>query len=92
MHRTFSASRVYTDAFFSSGKAGMSAFRRNAENASKSVHLHWQIFCVEENAQQKCASVSEAYKMCCYVSKNGETGVQFIVGVRVITLTTINDH
>ena len=48
MHRTFSASRVYTDAF-PSGKAGLSAFR-DAENASKIVHLHWQIFC-----SRKCA-------------------------------------
>ena len=51
-YHTFSASRVYTH--FPSGKAGMSAFRhirRHAENASKSVHLHWQIFCFAENAQ-----------------------------------------
>ena len=49
------ASRVYTDAF-SEWKSGMSAFwhiRRDAENASERVHLHWQICCVVENAQIK---------------------------------------
>ena len=46
MPLTFSASRVYTDAF-SEWETGMSAFRdilRDAENASKNVHLHSQIF------------------------------------------------
>ena len=48
---------------FPSGKAGMSAFRhirRDAENASKSVRLHWQIFCLAGNVRLKCATVNEA--------------------------------
>ena len=46
--------RAFTPTHFPIGKANiMSAFRhirRDAENASESVHSHWQIFCVAENA------------------------------------------
>ena len=55
--------RAFSLAHFASGKAGMSTFRhlrRDAENASKSVHLHWQFFCVAGNAQYNCASGDEA--------------------------------
>ena len=55
--------RAFTPTHFSSGKADMSAFRHIkcvAEYASKSVHLRWQIFCVAENAHEKCASVNGA--------------------------------
>ena len=43
--------RAFTLTHFPGGKAGMSAFRHIAENASKCVHLRWQIFCVAENVQ-----------------------------------------